>query len=144
MEVIWIIPLYFIFPSIGLYLIINATLKFKERRNKFVLGLILISLSFLHSLLVESKEAYIDNNICGNYQLKGENDVLIIKENGTFELKKTIEWSESGNGNWQIFHIDSDKLYLNFENNKSLDFDISKVDDNLELKNTSNAKLIKQ
>lgn len=135
MEAIWIIPLYFICPLIGLILFINSVQKIKEKREKFYLSIFLISLPIIHLILIESLQLSIDSNITGSYQLENKKDILIIKENGTFEIQNTKIFGEAGNGKWEIYHTDTDQINLKFQNNDWLLLDIVNEGSKLELRN---------
>ncbi len=134
MEAIWIFPLYIICPIIGIVFILS---NFKERRNKFYFGVFLIFLPILHLLIIESHYSSLEKNIVGNYQLGSKKDILILNEDGTFKLLKTKEFGEAGNGEWEIYQIDTDQLNLVFENRDWLLLDVEKRNYQIQLTNNT-------
>lgn len=44
-----------------------------------------------------------------------ERKILVINQNGTFVLNKSIQYDNSGNGKWEIEEIDFPILKLNFK-----------------------------
>ena len=67
--------------------------------------------------------------------MENKRDVLIINKNGTFEMKKTNVFGEAGSGKWEIYHIDTDQINLQFKNNDWILLDIEKKGNKLELRN---------
>jgi hypothetical protein len=135
MEAIWIITLYIICPLIGLILFINNVQKIKEKRKKFYFGIILICLPIIHLILIEVSQLSINQNIVGSYQLEKNTNILIIKEDGTFEMQNTQMFGEAGDGKWEIYQTDTDQINLKFNNNDWLLLDIVKGGNKLELRN---------
>jgi hypothetical protein len=135
MEAIWIIPLYIICPLIGLILFINNVQKIKEKREKFYFGILLICLPIIHLILIEVSQLSINQNIVGSYQLENNTNILIIKEDGTFEMQNTQMFGEAGDGKWEIYHTDTAQINLKFNNNDWLLLNIVKGGNKLELRN---------
>lgn len=141
MEALWILPLYFICPLIGIILIIIGILKIKNGNSKkpFFIGLILLSLPFIHLLLISIFHWELENKIAGKYRTENEKNILTINNNGTFNLKNSSKYNNSGTGIWEIEEIDFPILKLDFKSKTKADLwlEIKNNEENITLSSLS-------
>lgn len=117
MEAIWTIPIYFVFPIIGVILIVIGIFKIRNGNSKRALfgGLGFLSIPFLHLALLSIFQLGLDNEIQGSYSIGNEKRILVLNSNGTFVLNRSSQYVNYGNGTWEIEEIDLPILKLNFE-----------------------------
>jgi hypothetical protein len=74
-----------------------------------------LAIPFAHLLLTSFFHSQLENKITGIYTFGKEQEILKINENGTFDLKKSPVYINSGTGTWEIQEIDFPILILNFK-----------------------------
>ena len=137
MEALWTFPLYIVCPLAGLTLLFVGAVKIKNGRSKntFYIGSLLLALPFIHLLVLSVFNLGLANDLTGKYSLGDEKEILTIKEDGTFELKNSILYLNSGHGKWEIEQIDFPILKLNFDskNKESLWLEINESESSISL-----------
>ena len=118
MESIWILPIYIILPFFGLLISIIGFIRFNSGKGKKLIfpGLFLLSIPFLHLLLVYFQSNNLENKLVGEYKYGDLNHVLKIYDDGKFELERGYLFTISGNGTWETQIIDFPILILDFGN----------------------------
>ena len=109
-------PLFIIFPIIGLILSIIGIIKAKKGESKSVLfsGLFVLALPFLFLIFSSFLQLRLEDRMEGKYDVEYKNETLVLKDDGTFELKSSINFLNNGKGTWEVEHIDFPVLKLNF------------------------------
>jgi hypothetical protein len=122
MEALWVIPLYFILPLIG---IISLFSGFSANRNylRIALGILLLSLPLLHYALVYWRNNSLENSLPGSYMHEPNKQVVLsLNRDKTFELYKMDSFQRSGKGNWELINWDMDEVKLKFKDSSELKF----------------------
>jgi hypothetical protein len=135
MEVIWMFPLFIIFPIVGLILSIIGILKVKKGESKSVLfsGLCVLALPLLYLILSSFLQIRLEDRMEGKYDVEYKNETLILKDDGTFELKSSINSLNNGNGTWEVEHIDFPILKLNFRQKGEVWLEIKESENEIRL-----------
>jgi hypothetical protein len=149
MEFVWMIPLYIIIPVTGIILLFfgfNAGKGHGRKRIGF--GFLLLSLPFLHALLVQRLEARNETSLIGSYALENTHTVVLcLNLDKTFELTQLDSIRSYGKGKWQYRRWDVDEVDLAFHDTSQLTFEIVYQGKDKYLQNTfwtgSNSKYIK-
>ncbi len=116
MEFIWIFPLFIIFPLIGIILIVVGIFKTIKRKSKATLftGITFLAIPFIYLALTSILHLGRENKLVGKYDIGNKNETLLLKDDGTFELKSAVNFLNSGSGTWEVQEIDSPILILHF------------------------------
>lgn len=117
MEALWIFPLYFLCPVVGIVLLISGIFQYSKKKNKsrILVGAILISLPIAHIILLEGIQSNYEKNIVGDYMLEQNNQIVLkVKNDGTFELSNLAGLTHYGVGKWDIYNGDLTTLDLHF------------------------------
>jgi hypothetical protein len=116
MEFIWIFPLFIIFPLIGIILIVVGIFKAINRKSKATLftGITFLAIPFIYLALTSILHLGRENKLVGKYDIGNKNETLLLKDDGTFELKSAVNFLNSGSGTWEVQEIDSPILILLF------------------------------
>ena len=121
LEALWIFPLYFICPLIGLILVFVGIVKIKNGESKKTLyfGSSVFAIPFVFTLFTTIFHFGLQKNVEGKYSLGNETEILTINNNGKFILKNSTLYLNSGNGTWEIEQIDFPILKLKFDSKNS-------------------------
>eukprot|EP00388_Colpodella_angusta_P004221 GDKJ01014109.1.p1 GENE.GDKJ01014109.1~~GDKJ01014109.1.p1 ORF type:complete len:156 (+),score=16.20 GDKJ01014109.1:761-1228(+) len=117
MEILWTFPLFIIFPIVGLILIGIGIIKTKNGKSKATMlaGITFLTLPFIYLALMSILHLRLEDRLEGKYDIGNENETLLLKDDGTFELRSSINFLNAGSGNWEIEEIDFPILKLNFK-----------------------------
>ena len=135
MEFIWTFPLFIVFPLIGLTLIIIGILKAIKGKSKTTLftGITFLAIPFLYLALMSILHLGRENRLAGKYNIGNETETLMLKDDGTFELKSSINFLNSGNGTWEVQEIDSPILILHFKEKNEVWLEINENENSIKL-----------
>ncbi|WP_367753570.1 hypothetical protein [Flavobacterium sp. WC2430] len=140
MEALWIFPLYFVCPIVGIILLIFGIFQYYKRKDKsrIITGIFFISLPIIHLFLMEVIQNNFEKNVVGHYNILEKNEIVLkIKNDGTFELNNLPGLKQQGKGKWDIFRGDITTLDLHFKNNQEADVSFEINDEKKHLKLTS-------
>ena len=118
MESIWTFPLFVIFPIVGIILVVMGILKLKVGKSKSTLiaGISVLALPFLLLFYLSSKVYFLEKRLVGKYDIGNDSETLIVRSDGTFDLKSTANFLNAGSGTWDVQEIDELYFVLNFKN----------------------------
>jgi hypothetical protein len=135
MEFIWTFPLFIVFPIIGLLLIGIGIIKARKRKSKtpLFIGISLLALPFIYLAFTSILQLGLENKLAGKYDIGNENETLTLKNDGTFELKSSINFLNSGSGTWEIQEIDFPILILNFNEKSDVWLEIKESESSIRL-----------
>ena len=135
MEFIWMFPIFFICPIIGLILIILGIIKIKKGKSKSVLftGLSFFALPFIYLTLASFLQLSLEERLKGKYNIGNDNETLLLKDDGTFELKSKVNFLNTGNGTWKVEHVDYNILILNFKQKSEVWLEIQESENMIRL-----------
>lgn len=116
MEAIWIIPLFFIFPLLGIVLSIIGFFRIRNGKSKnyLFIGLTFLSLPILYLLLTFLLGSSLEKEIIGKYTIGNHIETLTVNEDHTFDLNSSINFQNNGKGTWEIQEIDFPILILKY------------------------------
>lgn len=131
--------LFIIIPLIGLALITFGILKIRNGKPKMTLfiGIFLLILPLLYLAIISILNLKLENKLAGKYTIGNNSEALVLKDDGTFELKSTINFLNSGTGTWETEEIDFPVLQLHFEGNKEVWLEIKENKNSITLSNMS-------
>ncbi len=120
MEAIWAFPLFIIFPIVGLILIVIGINKIRIGKSKTTLfvGITFLVLPFIYLCLMSILQLRLEDRLEGKYDIGNKNETLFLKHDGTFELKSSVNFLNSGSGTWKVEEIDFPILELFFKEKK--------------------------
>ena len=126
MEFVWMVPLYIIIPATGIILLFKGLNAAKgQGRKRIGFGLLLLSLPFLHALIVNQLDKQKEKSLIGSYALESTRQtVLKLHPDNTFELAKLDSIKSFGKGKWQYRRWDIDEVNLTFPDSSKLSFEI--------------------
>ena len=75
----------------------------------------------------------LEERLEGKYDVGNENETLLLKEDGTFEFKSSINFLNSGSGTWKVEQIDIPILKLSFKEKNEVWLEIKESEGKIKL-----------